>query len=59
MTAWNDLRAKDALNRIFMAAVASADPAKVLQHYLPSPPKGRCVVVGAGKASAAMAAALG
>ncbi|KVK61984.1 hydroxypyruvate reductase [Agrobacterium sp. TS43] len=41
-----------------MAAVASADPAKVLQHHLPSPPKGRCVVVGAGKASAAMAAAL-
>ncbi len=58
MTAWNDLRAKDALNRIFMAAVASADPAKVLQHHLPTPPKGRCVVVGAGKASAAMAAAL-
>ncbi|MFF2321931.1 glycerate kinase [Agrobacterium sp. NPDC058088] len=58
MTAWNDSRAKDALNRIFMVAVASADPAKVLQRHLPSPPKGRCVVVGAGKASAAMAAAL-
>ncbi|CUX61881.1 MULTISPECIES: glycerate kinase [Agrobacterium] len=58
MTAWNDSRAKDALNRIFMAAVASADPARVLQQHLPSPPKGRCVVVGAGKASAAMAAAL-
>ncbi|XHE16428.1 glycerate kinase [Agrobacterium deltaense] len=58
MTAWNDHQAKDALNRIFMAAVASADPAKVLQRHLPSPPKGRCVVVGAGKASAAMAAAL-
>jgi hydroxypyruvate reductase len=58
MTEWNDRRAKDALNRIFMAAVSSADPAKVLKHHLPSPPKGRCVVVGAGKASAAMAAAL-
>ncbi|MEI3806696.1 glycerate kinase [Agrobacterium sp. CCNWLW32] len=58
MSAWNDTSARDALNRIFMAAVASADPAKVLQHHLPSPPKGRCVVVGAGKASAAMAAAL-
>ncbi|WP_216332625.1 glycerate kinase [Rhizobium sp. X9] len=58
MTAWNDHQAKDALNRIFMAAVASADPAKMLQRHLPSPPKGRCVVVGAGKASAAMAAAL-
>ncbi len=58
MSAWNDTSARDALNRIFMAAVASADPEKVLQHHLPSPPKGRCVVVGAGKASAAMAAAL-
>jgi len=58
MTAWNDTSARDALNRIFMAAVASADPAKVLQQHLPSPPRGRCVVVGAGKASAAMAAAL-
>lgn len=58
MTAWNDNRAKDALNRIFLAAVANADPAKVLKQHLPSPPKGRCVVVGAGKASAAMAAAL-
>ncbi|HBT70212.1 MAG TPA: glycerate kinase [Agrobacterium sp.] len=58
MSTWNDASARDALNRIFMAAVASADPAKVLQRHLPSPPKGRCVVVGAGKASAAMAAAL-
>lgn len=58
MTAWNDTSARDALNRIFMTAVTSADPAKVLQQHLPSPPRGRCVVVGAGKASAAMAAAL-
>ncbi|AUC12748.1 glycerate kinase [Rhizobium sp. Y9] len=58
MTAWNDTSARDALNRIFMTAVISADPSKVLQQHLPSPPRGRCVVVGAGKASAAMAAAL-
>lgn len=58
MTIWNDLQARNALNRIFMAAVSSADPGKVLQPHLPSPPKGKCVVVGAGKASAAMAAAL-
>lgn len=58
MTAWNDTSARDALNRIFMTAVTSADPSKVLQQHLPSPPRGRCVVVGAGKASAAMAAAL-
>ncbi|MBB2906739.1 hydroxypyruvate reductase [Rhizobium sp. RAS22] len=58
MTGWNDTSARDALNRIFMTAVTSADPSKVLQQHLPSPPRGRCVVVGAGKASAAMAAAL-
>lgn len=58
MTTWNDDKAKDALTRIFMAAVSSADPAKVLERHLPSAPKGRCVVVGAGKASAAMATAL-
>ncbi|THF85372.1 glycerate kinase [Deinococcus sp. KSM4-11] len=41
-----------------MAAVHSADPAQAVRRHLPEPPRGRCVVVGAGKASAAMAAAL-
>ncbi|MBI2978928.1 MAG: glycerate kinase [Rhodospirillales bacterium] len=41
-----------------MAAVAAADPAKCLPKHLPRPPKGRTVVVGAGKASAAMAKAV-
>ncbi|MDK1376498.1 MULTISPECIES: glycerate kinase [unclassified Sinorhizobium] len=45
------------LVRMFRAAVASADPAKVVG-FLPGKPKGRCIVVGAGKASAAMAAAV-
>lgn len=43
--------------RLFDAAVAAADPARGLAEYLPRPPKGRCVVVGAGKAAAQMAAA--
>jgi hydroxypyruvate reductase len=55
---WTDARARAALRAIFDAAVASAQPAKVLAAHLPAKPKRRCLVVGAGKASAAMAAAL-
>ncbi|MBX6367538.1 MAG: glycerate kinase [Rhodospirillales bacterium] len=43
---------------MFDAAVAAAAPATALPPCLPRPPKGRTVVVGAGKASAAMAAAV-
>lgn len=49
---------RGALHEIFSAAVKSADPHAVLINQLPPKPRGRCVVVGAGKASAAMAAAL-
>ncbi len=45
------------LRSLFDAAIAAADPARVLAHYLPPPPKGRTIVIGAGKAAAAMAAA--
>ncbi|MGV6875088.1 glycerate kinase type-2 family protein [Pseudochelatococcus sp. B33] len=55
---WNDQRAREALRQLFDAAVASADPARAVLAHLPAPPAGRVVVVGAGKASAAMAAAL-
>jgi glycerate 2-kinase len=43
---------------MFDAAVAAAQPAVCLPPHLPPPPKGRTLVVGAGKASAAMARAL-
>ncbi len=46
------------LRGIFAAAVAAADPAVVLARHLPAPGAGRNVVIGAGKAAAAMAAAL-
>ncbi len=46
------------LRRLFDAALAAADPARCLAPYLPSPPAGRTVVVGAGKAAAAMAKAV-
>lgn len=55
---WDNARARTVLRSMFNAAVASADPFLVLAAHLPPKPKGRCVVVGAGKASAAMAAAL-
>ena len=43
---------------LFQAALAAADPAKVLPGFLPPPPKGRTIVVGAGKAAASMAKAV-
>lgn len=46
------------LTDLFRAAVAAADPARIVPPALPDAPKGRVVVVGAGKASAAMAQAL-
>ena len=42
---------------MFRAAVEAADPAVLVPRHLPEKPKGRTLVVGAGKASAAMARA--
>jgi hydroxypyruvate reductase len=55
---WDDTRARAALRAMFDAAVAAADPRAVLAAHLPPKPAGRCVVVGAGKSAALMAAAL-
>ncbi len=46
------------LRRLFETAVSAAAPHHVVGPYLPSPPAGRTVVVGAGKAAAAMASAV-
>ena len=50
------------LRRLFAAALAAADPAKAVPRFLPAAPpggfKGRTLVVGAGKAAAAMAKAV-
>jgi len=43
---------------LFEAAIAAAQPALRIPTFLPPAPKGRLVVVGAGKASAAMARAV-
>ena len=46
------------LRSMFDAAIASAQPALCVPPQLPAPPQGRLIVVGAGKASAAMARAV-
>ena len=45
------------LRAMFDAAIEAAQPARCLPPHLPKPPKGRTLVIGAGKASAAMARA--
>jgi glycerate 2-kinase len=46
------------LRRMFDAAIASAQPAICIPPHLPAVPRGRLIVVGAGKAAAAMARAV-
>ncbi|MGH8156241.1 MAG: DUF4147 domain-containing protein, partial [Rhodanobacteraceae bacterium] len=52
------LSPRELLTRLFDAAVQRALPARCLPQFLPDPPRGRTVVIGAGKAAAAMARAL-
>lgn len=49
---------KDLLRGMFDAAIAAAQPSLVMPMHLPAPPRGRTVVIGAGKAAAAMAGVL-
>ncbi|QWE10416.1 glycerate kinase [Polynucleobacter sp. es-EL-1] len=57
-------QAESILKNAFAAALAVADPKKIVPQYLHQifpagqEPKGRCLVVGAGKASASMASAM-
>ena len=46
------------LQDMFGAAIATAQPALRVPDFLPTPPRGRTIVIGAGKASAAMAKAV-
>ena len=46
------------LRALFEAAVAAAQPDRRIPEFLPKPPKGKTVVVGAGKSAAAMARAV-
>lgn len=42
------------LTELFHVAVDAADPAKIISDYLPKAPKGKTLVIGAGKASSQM-----
>jgi len=46
------------LERMFAAAIAAAQPAERIPAFLPETPRGRLIVIGTGKASAAMAQAV-
>jgi glycerate 2-kinase len=46
------------LQSLFEAAIAAADPAQCVPRNLPAPPRGRTIVIGAGKAAASMARAV-
>ncbi|MGH6858646.1 MAG: glycerate kinase type-2 family protein [Phyllobacterium sp.] len=48
---------RDFFIRLFQAAVGAADPERVIAAHLPPKPKGRTIVIGAGKGSAQMASA--
>jgi glycerate 2-kinase len=51
-------QARNALLRMFAAAIEAAQPAHCIAAHLPEAPKGRLIVIGAGKASAEMARAV-
>ncbi len=55
---WDAARAEAALRAMWDAGLAAADPLTCLAAHLPEPPRGRIVVVGAGKAAAKMALAV-
>src|SRR3954469_16660511 len=49
---------QDLLKAMFHAAIDAAQPHRIVPQHLPPPPKGRAIVIGGGKASAAMAKAV-
>jgi glycerate 2-kinase len=57
---WTDAHARALLRGVFDAAVAAADPRRMLAAHLPAKPAAgtSCIVVGGGKSAALMAAAL-
>lgn len=52
------MKHRDVLQRLFNAALEAANPLNGIARHLPAPPKGKTVVIGAGKGAAQMAAAL-
>ncbi|MGA8549419.1 MAG: DUF4147 domain-containing protein, partial [Stellaceae bacterium] len=57
MRTGDDLTNGALLRGLFDAALAAAEPGRALDGHIPAPVRGRTIVVGAGKAAAAMARA--
>lgn len=53
-----DTNPRQLLRDLFQAGLDAANPRLAVPGFLPSPPKGRTIVIGAGKAAAAMAKAV-
>ncbi|MGI9502503.1 MAG: glycerate kinase type-2 family protein, partial [Geminicoccaceae bacterium] len=51
----NDNQKRQVLRKMLDAAIDAATPSRLIKSYLPPTPNGRTIVLGAGKASAAMA----
>lgn len=49
-----DIQKQRFLTELFEGAVLAADPLEAMRFYLPAPPKGRTIVIGAGKGAAQM-----
>jgi glycerate 2-kinase len=54
----NTAEANVLLRQLFAAAVSAADPARAVAENLPKPPRGRVLVIGAGKGAIPMAEAV-
>jgi hydroxypyruvate reductase len=54
----SSLNPRELLERLYYTAVRRAQPSETLKDFLPAPPKGRTLVLGAGKAAGAMAYAM-
>jgi hydroxypyruvate reductase len=54
----NAVSPREFLRHLFEAGLGAADPVRCVPPHLPTPPKGRTIVVGAGKAAAKMARAV-
>jgi glycerate 2-kinase len=52
------LEPRSFLRQLLDAAIAAANPDVIIAPHLPAPPRGRTIVLGAGKAAAAMARAV-
>jgi len=53
-----DIDPRAFLTSLFESAIAAADPERTIRNFLPARPKGRTIVVGAGKGASQMARAL-